>query len=104
MRRLVGIPGKVKVVTHSPVNHAFRVQVKINKAEAEAWMRKYFVAASIARGWGFLIIRGIIARALISRPNQASNKWWLVMVITDPVARLKEKISSAWGVIRKGRS
>lgn len=38
-------------MSHCPVNHAFVMLANIRVAAAVAWARKYFVAASIARGW-----------------------------------------------------
>lgn len=64
----------VEAIDHSPVSHAFIVVENRIKAEAEACVRKYFVAASIARGWGNLVISGIIASVLISKPIQARSQ------------------------------
>lgn len=43
-------------------------------AVAVACVRKYLVAASIARGWCCWAIRGMMASVLISRPIQASSQ------------------------------
>lgn len=92
-----------ELIFHSPVCHALmRLENKI-KAEAAAWVRKYFVAASMARGWGILVINGIMARVLISRPIQARSQWKLDSVIVVPMARLNRKIVRARGLISKGR-
>lgn len=64
----------MEVRSHSPVSHAFMVEENKIRAEAEAWVRKYFVEASIARGCGNLVMRGIIARVLISSPIQAKSQ------------------------------
>lgn len=39
-----------ELILHSPVCHALMRLENNTKAEAAAWVRKYFVAASIARG------------------------------------------------------
>lgn len=62
-------------------------------AAAVAWAKKYFVAASIARGWYWWVISGIIARVLISRPIQASNQWELINVIVVPRPRLNIRVA-----------
>lgn len=59
---------------------AFIVAANIMVIEAKVCVRKYFVAASVERGWlGFEII-GIIESVLISRHTQAIIQW--VDVIT----------------------
>lgn len=64
-----------ELMAHSPVYQALMRLENRSRAEAAAWVRKYFVAASMARGWGVLVIRGIIASVLISRPIQARSQW-----------------------------
>lgn len=58
-------------MAHPPTVNALRMLENKIRAEAAACVRKYFVAASMARGWGVFVIRGIIASVLISRPIQA---------------------------------
>lgn len=53
--------------------------------EAVACVRKYFVAASVERGFELLIIRGIRANRFISSPTHMRNKLELIMVIIGPV-------------------
>lgn len=74
-RERVSIGRFVRVLMpHSPVCHALiRAENKI-RAEAVAWVKKYFVAASIARGCGVLVIIGMMARVLISKPTQARSQ------------------------------
>lgn len=74
------------------------------RAEAAAWVKKYLVAASMARGWWDFEIRGRMASVLISRPVQAITQWWLEMVMVVPRSRLIMKIRFAWGFISRGRS
>lgn len=53
-------------------------------AAAVAWVKKYFVVASTARGWCGWAIRGIIANVFISKPIQASSQCELEKVIVVP--------------------
>lgn len=57
--------------------------------EAVAWIRKYFEAASIERGFGLFIRIGIIASRLISSPIQISSQWELRSVIIVPENRVR---------------
>lgn len=72
-------------------------------AAAVAWARKYFVAASTARGkWG-RAISGTIARELISRPIQARSQWELEKVTVEPSPRARSKVENISGLISEGR-
>lgn len=77
------------LIDHSPVLHALINAENRTKADAIACVKKYFVAASMARGCGVLVIIGMIARVLISSPIQAMSQWWLDRTIVVPIARLK---------------
>lgn len=57
--------------------------------EAVACVRKYFVAASVDRGFFLLANRGIIARRLISNPTHIKSKLELDIVITGPTRMVK---------------
>ena len=74
-------------IFHSPVIQAFVVLANRIKAAAVAWVRKYLVVASTARGWGCWVISGIMARVLISRPIQASSQCELANVTLVPSPR-----------------
>lgn len=91
------------VMSHWPVCQAFIMLEKRIKADAVDWVRKYLMAASIARGWWGLEIRGMIARVLISRPVHAMIQWLLEIVMLVPAIRLRVVISFAWGFISRGR-
>lgn len=52
-------------------------------------MIKYFVAASVDRGFFLLIRSGIIARRLISSPTHISRRLELVIVIMGPIKIVK---------------
>lgn len=62
-------------------------------AAAVAWIIKYFMVASAARGWWCWAIRGMIARVLISNPIQAIIQWLLEKVIMVPNPRLNSKMA-----------
>lgn len=81
-------------MSHSPVIQAFVVLANIIIAAAVAWVRKYFVVASTARGWWCCAIKGMIARVLISSPIQASSQWELAKVKVVPNPRLDSRIVS----------
>lgn len=57
--------------------------------EAVAWVRKYFVAASVDRGLELLIISGIRANRFISSPIHMMNKLELSIVIMGPIKIVK---------------
>lgn len=58
-------------------------------AEAKAWVKKYFKAASV-ENWLFLLdIRGIKDKRLISNPIQAPNQVEAEMVIKVPITRVQ---------------
>lgn len=59
------------MIAHSPSVYALRMLENKIRADAAACVKKYFVAASMARGWGVLVINGIMANVLISRPIHA---------------------------------
>lgn len=91
-------------MSHCPVYHALVMLENKTRAEAAAWVRKYLVAASMARGWWDFEISGRMASVLISRPVQAMTQWLLEMVMVVPRSRLVMKIRFAWGFISRGRS
>lgn len=63
------------MISHVPVDQAFIVLENRTVAEAAAWIRKYLVAASVARGWCCFAMIGIMARVFSSKPTQASSQW-----------------------------
>lgn len=90
------------LMLHSPVIQAFVVLANRIIAAAVAWVRKYFVVASTARGWWCCAISGVIARVLISNPIQASSQWELAKVRVVPSPRLDSRIASTYGFIGGG--
>lgn len=73
--RMVAVGSVICVMSHVPVCHALVVLENSSIADAAACVRKYFVAASVARGWCCFEIIGIMARVFISRPIQAIIQW-----------------------------
>lgn len=57
--------------------------------DADAWIRKYLVAASVDRGVKLGIIIGIMASILISSPIHISNQCELNNVISVPMIRVE---------------
>lgn len=57
--------------------------------DAVACVRKYFVAASVDRGFFLLIISGIIARRLNSRPTHITRRFELSIVIRGPENKVR---------------
>lgn len=57
--------------------------------EAVACVMKYFVAASVDRGFFLLIRSGIMARRLSSSPTHISRRLVLDIVITGPIRMVK---------------
>lgn len=55
-----------------------------NNIEAVACVRKYFVAASVDRGFLKFVISGMMARRFISRPIHIRNMLVLNIVIMGP--------------------
>lgn len=71
-------------------------------AAAVAWIRKYLMVASTARGWCFRAMRGRIARVFISRPIHARSQWELENVKAVPRPRVKRSVKIINGCISKG--
>lgn len=57
--------------------------------EAVACVTKYFVAASVDRGFFLLIKSGIMAKRLNSSPTHISRRLELAIVITGPMKIVK---------------
>lgn len=75
----------------------------ISSIDAEACMRKYFVAPSVDRGLCGLMISGMMANKFISRPNHAVNQCELNIVNIDPEISVIIISSDASGLISTGR-
>lgn len=71
--------------------------------EAVAWVRKYFVAASVDRGLLLCVRIGIADNIFISRPIQTSNQWELNVVMAVPVISVSTIMIVIRGLISTGR-
>lgn len=71
---VVGRGWVIKQIFHCPVSHALVMLANSIVAAAVDWTKKYFVAASVARGWWVCVIKGIIARVLSSKPIHARSQ------------------------------
>lgn len=100
---VVEVWSNISVISQWDVFRAFIVAASSMAIEAKVWVRKYFVAASVARGWCGLEIIGVIESVLISRQAQAISQ--CVDVVTRIVLRvmLREIISQVMRFISKGR-
>lgn len=58
--------------------------------DANAWARKYLIAASVMRAVELISIRGIILIKLISKPSQHVNHEFEEIAIRDPKNRREE--------------
>lgn len=71
--------------------------------EAVACVRKYFVAASMARGLYFFMRMGMIANRFISKPIQTISQWEVVITIIVPEMTVSIIIVKMGGLISMGR-
>ena len=90
-------------ILHCPVNQALVVLANRSIAAAVAWVRKYLVVASTARGWWFCAISGIMARVFISSPIHARSQCELANVIVVPRPRPNRRVAKMYGLISKRR-
>ena len=75
----------------------------IRSIEAVACVRKYFVAASMARGLYFFMRMGIMANRFISKPIQTISQWEAVITIIVPAITVDIMIIKIGGLISMGR-
>lgn len=71
--------------------------------DAVAWVRKYLVEASMARGLYFFIRMGMIASRFISNPIQIISQCELIMTIIVPRKTVIRIIVRMRGFISTGR-
>lgn len=72
------------VIVHCPEYIRLMIIANARIIDAVACVKKYFVAASIARGLYFFIRTGMIAIIFISNPSQVINQCVLVITIDVP--------------------
>lgn len=70
----------VRLISQLEELSAFNVVANRIMMEAKVWVRKYFVVASIDRGWWVFEIIGTIDRVLISRHAHAMSQWVVVVI------------------------
>lgn len=75
----------------------------IRSMEAVACVRKYFVAASMARGLYFFMRIGMMASRFISKPIQTMSQWEVVITIIVPEITVNIMIMKIGGLISMGR-
>lgn len=66
-----------------------RDEEEISMTEAKAWIKKYLIVDSVEYMFFLLIMRGMKAKRLISRPNQAMNQEFAETVMKTEVIRRK---------------
>lgn len=75
----------------------------MSSMDAVAWVRKYFVEASMDRGLYFFIKMGMMANIFISNPIQTVSQWELVSTIAVPNTTVSMIIVKIRGFISTGR-
>lgn len=91
------------IIDQWPVCNRLMIAAIMRSMDAVAWVRKYFVAASVDRGLCSFVSSGIIANMFISNPAQVINQCELVITIKVPeiiVVNTNDKIA---GLISTGR-
>lgn len=78
-------------IDQEPVTHACISAPLSSSAALIAWMRKYFMVASIFRGENLEHNKGIRARVLVSNPTQIMNHFSEVTTITVPKAIVNKR-------------
>lgn len=91
------------IIDQWPVYSRLVIAAIIRIMEAVAWVRKYFVAASVDRGLCCFVNSGIIASMLISNPTQVMNQWELVITIRVPEIIVVSTSDRVAGLISTGR-
>lgn len=91
------------IIDQCPVNNKLVIAAIIRSMDAVAWVRKYFVAASVDRGLCSFVNRGIIASIFISNPTQAINQCELVITIRVPENIVINTSDRVIGLISTGR-
>lgn len=91
------------ITDHCPEYIRLIIMASISSIEAVAWVKKYFVAASIDRGLKFFIRMGITANIFISNPIHTISQWELIITITVPIIIVKQIVHITIGFISTGR-
>lgn len=91
------------IIDQWPVNIRLVIAAIIRSMDAVAWVRKYFVAASVDRGLCSFVIRGMMAIIFISNPTQIMNQCELVITIRVPATIVVNTSVRVMGLISTGR-
>lgn len=92
----------IRQISQFEVFSAFMVVANRRVVEARVCDRKYFVAASVARGWCCLEMIGAMDRVLISRQAQAISQCVVVVIKMVLVVMLRVMVVRDVGLISKG--
>lgn len=91
------------VTVHWPEYKRFRMMASISSIDAVAWVRKYLVEASMARGLNRFISMGMIASMFISKPIHTRSQCELIITIRVPRIMVEETMVKISGFISTGR-
>lgn len=94
---------KTFVIVHWPECMRLMMIAIMRSMDAVAWVRKYLVEASMARGLYFFIRMGIMASRFISNPIQIISQCELIMTIIVPRKTVIRMIVRIRGFISTGR-
>lgn len=94
---------KIFVIVHWLENIRLMIIAIMRSIDAVACVRKYLVAASMARGLNFFIRMGIMANRFISKPIQIINQCELVITIIVPIIAVVRIVEKTIGFISTGR-
>lgn len=93
----------ILVTVHWPECRRLIIMASISSMDAVAWVRKYLVEASMARGLNRFISIGMTASIFISNPIQIRSQWELIITIRVPMIMVAEIIVRMRGFISTGR-
>lgn len=91
------------ITVHWPENIRLIIMAIISSIEAVDWVKKYLVAASVARGLCFFIMMGMMASIFISNPIQTSSQWELIITMIVPIIIVDRIRMKMIGFISTGR-
>lgn len=90
-------------IVHCPVSSRLMIIPSIRSIDAVAWVRKYFVDASMARGLNFFIRMGMMASIFISNPIQIIIQCELISTMIVPRITVDMMMIRIGGLISMGR-
>lgn len=90
------------VMVHWPECSRLVIMASMSSMDAVAWVRKYLVEASMARGLYRFISMGMTASMFISNPIQMRSQWELIITIRVPRIMVEEIMEKMRGFISTG--